>query len=183
MGKVKFESEVDRSFTEEILSEPGGEAILKCIQCGTCSSTCPLSHFMDYTPRQIIYMVREGFKKEVLSSRTLWICASCFSCVVQCPSGIKIADVMHIIKRKAMAEGVYPKDEFLPKLYKSFYESVKASGRINETNVVRKASLGKALGMLGLGLKLRGKGRLSLAEESVKDVSQVRKLIEEAEKA
>ena len=182
MEKVKFESEVDKSFTDEIVSEPEGEKILSCIQCGTCSSTCPLSHFMDYTPRQIIYMVREGFKKEVLSSRTPWICASCFSCVVQCPAGIKIADVMHIIKRKAIAEGYYPKDEFLPKLYTSFYESVKKTGRINEGNVVRRASIGKAIKMLGLGWKLRSKGRLSLSEESVKNLSQVRKLIEEAEK-
>ena len=65
--KVQYESELDHHFVDEITSIPGGDKLYSCIQCGTCSGMCPLSHHMDYTPRQIIAMIRAGFKREVLS--------------------------------------------------------------------------------------------------------------------
>ncbi len=178
--RVLSESQRDRGFVESLVSSPEGEKIFQCIQCGTCSSTCPLSGFMDYTPRRIIYLAREGFKDIVLRSRAPWICASCFNCVAQCPVGIDISGVMHLLRRLALAEGIHPRDELMPALSKSFYEEVLKHGRINEARVALAAKgLGGALGMLGLGLKLWRKGRMSLSAERIRDPSEIRKMVEE----
>ena len=75
--KVQYESDLDHQFADEITSIPGGEKLFSCIQCGTCSGMCPLSPYMDHTPRQIVAMIRAGFRGEVLSSYTTWLCASC----------------------------------------------------------------------------------------------------------
>jgi len=63
--RIKFESELDLNFGERVADKAYGQKLLSCIQCGTCSATCPLAHYMDYTPRKIIAMTREGFKEEV----------------------------------------------------------------------------------------------------------------------
>ena len=67
---VRYEAEVDPKFVEEIASIPAGQRLFDCIQCGTCSGTCPVSHYMDQTPRKIIAMIRAGFRQEVLASVT-----------------------------------------------------------------------------------------------------------------
>ena len=74
------------SFSKEIsnlLYAMESNPIDRCIQCGTCSATCPVAEFMDYSPREIIEMIRGNFKKEVLSSNTIWYCASCYHCTVK----------------------------------------------------------------------------------------------------
>ena len=80
--EIKYESELDKDFAHWITSLPAGEKMKECIQCGTCSGSCPVSVYMDYTPREIIAMARMGFKEEVLKSYTIWLCASCYACTV-----------------------------------------------------------------------------------------------------
>ena len=46
--RIKFEAELDHDFGEHIAEKAYGQKLLGCIQCGTCSATCPLSHYMDY---------------------------------------------------------------------------------------------------------------------------------------
>ena len=95
--RIKYESEVNPGFGKEIASLSGGEDLYSCIQCGTCSSTCPMSIYMDFTPRRVIAMTRAGFEKEVLSNNTVWLCASCYACSVDCPKQIRITDVMYAL--------------------------------------------------------------------------------------
>jgi len=73
--KIKYEEDLNPRFADEIASFPGGDKLWNCIQCGTCSGVCPLSTYMDYTPRKIVAMIRAGFKGEVLKSHTTWLCA------------------------------------------------------------------------------------------------------------
>ncbi len=62
--KVKYEEELDPNFLEEIQETSGCDEINRCIQCGTCSSSCPMAVYMDYPPRKIIAMIKSGFKKD-----------------------------------------------------------------------------------------------------------------------
>ncbi len=64
--RIRYEAELDHSFAKEMTGRIGDESLRHCIQCGTCSSTCPVSLYMDYTPRRIVAMTREGFKDDVL---------------------------------------------------------------------------------------------------------------------
>lgn len=94
---------LDRTFVEAI--DPT-EKLRRCIQCGTCSSTCPTAFAMDYSPRLVWRMVNMGLRDEVLQSRTFWLCTTCKSCQVQCPRGIDLMDAMIGLKEYSMAHDV-----------------------------------------------------------------------------
>jgi len=186
--RIKFESELDLSFGESVAERAYGENLLSCIQCGTCSATCPLSHYMDYTPRRIIAMVREGFKEEVLNSLTIWLCASCYSCYVQCPRQIHITDIMYALKREAIARGGYPPRHPIPVLAREFFKRVKRHGRNTESyllvSLYMKTNPFAMLKEAWLGARLFFSGRLSLKTESIKRKKELRTILNavEAEK-
>ncbi len=93
MGEAIDLATIDRTLVQKVI--PGEwEKMLSCIQCGTCSASCPTAYAMDYTPRQLWQMVKWGLTKEVLTSRTFWLCTVCKSCQVRCPRGIPITDTM-----------------------------------------------------------------------------------------
>jgi heterodisulfide reductase subunit D len=94
--KLDLASQVlDRSFLEAV--DPL-KKLRTCIQCGTCSASCPTAYAMDYSPRQVWRMVNLGLRDEVLNSRTFWLCTTCKSCQVRCPRGISITDSMVALK-------------------------------------------------------------------------------------
>ena len=181
LRKVMYEAEVTPDFADEIAAIPGGEKLFACIQCGTCSGTCPVSHHMDYTPRRIIAMIRAGFKQEVLTSYTTWLCASCYSCTAECPKGIKITDVMYALKRLAIKEGVFPSRFPIPIMAREFHNIVYKYGRNNESRLMLKLFLKtnplQLLKQIGLGLKLWRQGRMGLGTESIKNKKELRTLL------
>jgi len=170
--RIKYEEELDHSFGEEIASFAYGEKLFSCIQCGTCSATCPLSHYMDYTPRKVIAMTRAGFKEEILNSLTIWLCASCYSCLVQCPQQIHITDVMYALKREAIASGYYPRRLPIPVLAKAFFNQVRKNGRNTESwllvNLYLRTNPFKMFKEAVLGMKLLFHGRMSLMPDRIK---------------
>ena len=85
---------------------PEWEKLLSCMQCGTCSSTCPTAYAMDYTPSQLWQMMRLGMEAEVLNSTTFWLCTVCKSCQVRCPRGISLTDTMVALKEYATHKGI-----------------------------------------------------------------------------
>ena len=178
---MKYEAERDADFARWATSQTGGENLRHCIQCGVCSATCPLSLYMDYTPRRLINLAREGFKKEVLSSMTIWLCASCYSCRVECPKKIQVTDIMYALKRRAIQEGVYPKRFPIPVLAKEFGRMIFMWGRVNETLLVidlfLRTNWFKFLSMTGLGLNLMRTGRMSFFPEQIRRKAELRKIL------
>jgi quinone-modifying oxidoreductase subunit QmoC len=180
--KVKYEEELDRHFLEEIKDMSGCEEIDRCIQCGTCSSSCPMSIYMDYPPRKIIAMVKNGFREEALKSFTIWLCPSCYTCQVRCPAKIKITDVMYALKRKAIEEKVYPSRFAIPVLDKEMSKLIAANGRSSDLWLILNLYLKSwnpmgLLKMAPLGLKLIKTGRMSLKKDAIKNKKQLRTLL------
>jgi len=95
--KIKL-GEKNNEFLEKI-TEISGEIITLCDQCGTCSGGCPFIDEMDINPSQIMRMVLLGQEEEVLSSRTMWICASCFTCTVRCPRDLDLSKVSEALRQ------------------------------------------------------------------------------------
>ena len=182
MQTMKYEAERDGEFARWATSQTGGENLRHCIQCGVCSATCPLSLYMDYTPRRLINLAREGFKKEVLSSLTIWLCSSCYSCRVECPKKIQVTDIMYALKRRAISEGVYPKRFPIPVLAKEFGRMIFMWGRVNETLLVidlfLRTNWFKFLSMTGLGLNLMRTGRMSFLPEHIQRKDELRKVLD-----
>ncbi len=82
------------------------EKLFTCMQCGTCTSSCPTAFAMDYSPRQLWQMLRLGMEEEIVNSQTFWLCTVCKSCQVRCPRGISITDTMVALKEYATRKGV-----------------------------------------------------------------------------
>lgn len=179
---IKYEADRVPGFGREVMSVPGCEALEHCIQCGTCSGVCPLSIYMDYTPRQVMELVRSDFKNEVLRSHTIWLCASCYACTVECPRQIRITDIMYELKQRAIKEGVYPARFPIPVLAKEFTRMVHDHGRISETRLVSQMYLKSnplaALGMAGLGWGLMKTGRFSLKQDRVERREEIARIME-----
>ncbi len=169
--QVKFEKDLDHDFYKEVAELAWGEKLLSCIQCGNCSGACPLSIYMDYTPRQIIAMVRAGFRDEVLHSKTIWLCSSCYNCTVECPKEIQITDVMYALKQIAMKEGIRPPGFLTPILAREFFSQVQSHGRQSEgplmMSVYMKSNPFLALGQAIMGIKLFFQGRIGLKMEGI----------------
>ena len=107
-GPIKA-SEIDPKFKYKISKIPGGEQLLRCFQCGTCTPDCPVARFSDsYRPRQIIRMAQLGLKDRVLNSSTLWLCAACFTCTDRCPQDVEVASVIRVLRNLAAEEDCVP---------------------------------------------------------------------------
>ncbi len=183
--QIAYESKMKLDFLEEIYSIPGGQKIKSCIQCGTCSGSCPVSHVMDYAPRKLFAMIRAGFRDEVLSSNTIWTCCSCYSCAVRCPMEIKITDIMYVLKRLAMAEGKSNKVAKNVKLAKNFAKVVRQYGRNHEVMFmayfVASANPLMAITDAPVGIKLLRLGRLPLRAHKIKNIGQLQAIFDKAE--
>jgi len=116
----------DRSFLEAI--DPS-EKLRRCIQCGTCSATCPTAYAMDYSPRQIWRMVQLGLRDEVLDSSTFWLCTTCKACQVRCPRDIDLMDAMISLKEYAFSADVN-----VPEGMRPFGDTITSSYNISGDN-------------------------------------------------
>src|SRR5574340_1294449 len=68
---------------EEMVEE--GQWVKMCMQCGVCAGSCPLGPHWAHPPQEIFMMIRAGKREEVLKSDSMWMCTSCYNCVVRCP--------------------------------------------------------------------------------------------------
>jgi heterodisulfide reductase subunit C len=172
---IVAEYKLDHDFLAEIYALPGGHEIKKCIQCGTCSSSCPLSYVMDYGPRKIFSFIRAGFRDEVLESNTIWFCSSCYTCAARCPKDIKITDVMYALKRLAVKEGKA----------KNFARMVNTYGRNHETELMARyileADLFHALNFVPQGWKLFVNRRLPLLPHRMRNIAQLKKILKKVD--
>ena len=163
----------DPAFRDLILKTPVGEKIPTCMQCGICAGSCPVSHEMDYTPRQLVRMVQLGLKKEVLNSNTIWICTTCFSCSVRCPRGIRPTELMETLRPIAIAEGVKNKNARFDEIFSGV---VGKNGRASEFLLISKYSLKEPemIKQLPFGFGLFKKGKLPLSVDKMEDTSELK---------
>jgi quinone-modifying oxidoreductase subunit QmoC len=175
------ESELRAAFLRQLDLIPDGHKIRQCIQCGTCTGSCPVSYAMDITPRKAIALVRAGEIESILHSNTVWICTSCYACTVRCPSGVRITDMMYAFKRLAMEKKVYPKGLPIHILSSSFVKTVNRYGRNQELRLLTRYGL-KAMTLnllrnIPLAVRLMWRGRIPISIGSIKGRDQLSGII------
>jgi len=94
VASIEPESATLRVTLDNLLKTPAGKRILSCIQCGTCSGTCPYGEHMEYTPRRVINMLRHGRIEEVFKTDNMLRCVACYACSAKCPRDIKLTEVL-----------------------------------------------------------------------------------------
>jgi heterodisulfide reductase subunit C len=80
------------------VEEISGQKVLACNQCGKCSAGCPAAMAMDLLPSQVIRLVQLGLE-EALNSETIWLCASCLTCLSRCPKGVDLPRIMEALRQ------------------------------------------------------------------------------------
>jgi heterodisulfide reductase subunit C len=182
---TRKESDLRSAFLQQVMDIPGGEKINRCIQCGTCSGSCPVAYAMDLQPRELIGLFRAGLIEKILQSRTIWICASCYQCTARCPSGIKVTDIMYALKRLAMERKIYPDKFPVYVLSSKFVDNVNRYGRNFEIGLMMqfylKADPMKLLHMAPMGMKLMKLGRIHLSPKRIHAINDIRKIIAKAD--
>ena len=154
---------IDPSFSE-LVAQESGENLLACYQCQKCSAGCPVAYAMDVLPNQVIRMVQFGLREKVLSSHTIWICASCYTCSVRCPNDIDIAKVMDVLRHIALGSGIKAAERDIPIFHSVFLDSIKSKGRIHELGLIwqYKAKTRDFMKDAALGWKMFRKGKIKL---------------------
>lgn len=181
----KTEREMQRAFLAEIDRIPGGERLRRCIQCGTCTGSCPVSYAMDLTPREVVAYFRAGAIDMILRSRTIWVCASCYQCTTRCPADIKITDLLYALKRVGFDQRVFPKKFPVYVMSETFVGQIKKYGRNHEAELLRKYFLRtgvmRMIKQVPLALRLFRKGRIKLTASKIRGIEGLRKMIARAE--
>lgn len=99
--------ELDSGFKYRVTEEPGGEHLMRCYACGTCTASCPVRSIDEsFNPRKIIRMAILGMKDEVLKSDFVWLCSTCYICQERCPQDVVITELMNALKNIAVKEGI-----------------------------------------------------------------------------
>jgi heterodisulfide reductase subunit C len=133
-------SEIDSDFKYELAKLSGSEKILKCFQCGTCTSDCPIARYSDsYRPRTLIHLAMLGLKNRVLNSDTLWLCAACFTCSDRCPQDIEVASVIRVFRNLAI------ENSCIPQVFKDQINAILNSGyayKIPELRIKKRETQG-----------------------------------------
>ncbi len=152
-----------------------------CYQCMKCSAGCPVVSFMDYKPHQVIQMVGLEMIAPLLSSRTIWVCASCYTCSTRCPNEVNVAGIIDRLRQAALHENAEVAEKDVLLFHKAFLNDIRAYGRIHELSMMAryKVTARRYLDDMKLGWRMFARGKLRLFPSLVRDRRGVARLFGE----
>lgn len=114
----------ERLDTDQLVNVAGSE----------CGASISRSH--DYLcSSDGLSLIRAGRREEVLGSGSMWMCTSCYGCIVRCPRGLPITHIMHGLANYANRLGLAPKMNPTKRFAKIFWDNISVTGRVNETRM------------------------------------------------
>ena len=181
------------SFLKEVEANvEEGEWVKMCMQCGVCSGSCPLGSAWEHPPQELFMMIRAGKREEVLTSSSMWMCTSCYNCIVRCPRGLPITHIMHGLASYANRLGLAPKEQPTRKFGKIFWDNITKSGRANELKMglslyfkdgfgqgIKNAMANQKLGMAMMKTKRMNPMEI-VGGHSIKDTSGLNAILKKA---
>ena len=160
-------------FLREVEREvEGGEMVKMCMQCGVCAGSCPFGAHWEHSPQKLFMMIRAGKRDEVLGTDSMWMCTSCYNCVVRCPRKLPITTIMHGLAQYSHRLGLAPKMQPTRDFSLAFYDNFRRTGRVNELKLTLWVyfrgglvdGVKKAWSMRRVGLGMLKAGRLNPLE-------------------
>ena len=182
------------SFLQEVAGNvEEGDWVKMCMQCGVCAGSCPLGNAWEHTPQKIFMMIRANKREEVLTSDSMWMCTSCYNCVVRCPRELPITHIMHGLATYAKKLGLAPQENPTQWFSEVFWDNMMKKGRVNELKMglslyfkegfmsgIKESMAHQKLGMNMMKAKRMAAGEL-FGGHGVKDLSGFQKMIKKAQ--
>jgi quinone-modifying oxidoreductase subunit QmoC len=167
------ESPYKNNFLKEVEERvEDGHWVKMCMQCGVCAGSCPLGPAWQHSPQEIFMMIRAGKREEVLTADSMWMCTSCYNCIVRCPRKLPITHIMHGLANYAHRLDMVPKGQPTREVARLFWNSLMKTGRVNELKFSLAmyfkdgvaTGIKNAMAMQGIGLGLMKAKRLNPME-------------------
>ena len=182
------------SFLKEVEANvEEGEWVKMCMQCGVCAGSCPLGNAWEHPPQEIFMMIRAGKREDVLTSDSMWMCTSCYNCIVRCPRELPITHIMHGLAHYAKRLGIQPKGNPTQWFSGVFWDNMMKKGRVNELKLGLSlyfkdgfiSGIKESLKNAKLGMNMQKAKRMAPMEffggHGVKDISGLQKMIKKAQ--
>ncbi|MBW2308536.1 MAG: 4Fe-4S dicluster domain-containing protein [Deltaproteobacteria bacterium] len=182
MAESNPQTFLDPGFRAEV-DKRSGTPVSACFHCIKCTNGCPISYAMDIVPNRLMRMIQLGLRHRVLSSSTIWICASCETCTTRCPNDIDVARVMDSLRQMSLKAGTVAEPQ-IPMFHEAFLAVVKSTGRVHELEMLVRYKLksGNLLSDVRLGWEMFKRGRLKLIPDNIARLHEVRRIFEEEER-
>ncbi len=177
---------VDYAYLDEVQAGSGVN-LAACYQCRRCSNGCPVAFAMDVRPEQIVKLVSLGARERVEKSRTIWICASCQTCLTRCPNDVDIPRLMDWLKEQAERRGAKAPEPDVQAFHQAFLKDLARRGRVFEGRMMQdyffkagKLSLSDMIKNARLGLNMFKRGRLGFVPQGIKGKKEIKAIFEAA---
>lgn len=108
--KRKVYKSTDSSIAQKFV-DAGFERIRSCINCGTCTGSCPSGRRTAYRTRSAIRKALTG-DESVLQDIDIWLCSTCYDCYERCPRNIPVTDMIIKLRNIAVEEGYMLENHF-----------------------------------------------------------------------
>ena len=177
LAKRGDEEAVDPGFAE-LVQQKSGKELCQCYHCLKCSAGCPISFAMDWLPNQIIRIVQLGLRERVLSSSTIWLCASCETCATRCPNEVDLPAIMDTLKEMAIRNDIRSQQTAIQTFHRVFLSCLREYGRMHEVSLLAfsKVLSGNASELfedMELAKKMFSKGKLSLRPSRIENLHEL----------
>ncbi len=93
----------DQDFSWKLV-EAGAVTLHNCIQCGTCTGSCPSGKHTALRIRKLIRAAQLGLKS-ILDADDLWLCTTCYTCFERCPNEVDVPQIIMVIRNFAVKAG------------------------------------------------------------------------------
>lgn len=155
---------------------------MRCLQCRSCSSGCPVFFAMDFGPNRIIRLLQLGQFDQAMQNSTIWICVGCDTCSSNCPMSIDIPAIMDVLRQYALnKEQSIPTPEILG-LHNEILASIQRYGRTHKLEIMLRYKVKNKpwLEDMDVGLKMLSKRKLHLLPSKVKQIDEIKEMFRTA---
>lgn len=182
MKTITLGAPADAGLTDELKRLTGKDA-RRCLQCGKCSGSCPMSFSYDLSVNQVMRLIAEGKRDELLACRSIWLCASCHTCSARCPAEIDPGGHMEALRQMSRRAGLAAEPSSRV-FADAFLATLKRNGRMYELEFMMRYNLasGRPFTDADLAPMAISRGKLHVMPPKVAGRDAVARIVERFEK-
>ncbi len=131
-------------------------------------------------PHDILRLLQQGRRGELLSSQSIWLCLTCETCTARCPNECDPARIIDALREIAWNEGLADPPRKIEAFHRSFLNQIRRSGRIFEFGLVAGYKM-RSGALFSDVLSVPGmlsRGKLALAPVRITRIKEIRRIFD-----